>query len=104
MNALLLNRKYLGYDGIVLPDSLVLVLLFDSVGGREGQSLSVATQHRLAFAHVGGGQGETASSLSGGHWVVSDVTQGCGATKPLACCTQLTTQHKRKHGRIKLVS
>lgn len=59
----------------MLPDPLVLQLLLDSVCGGQLQSLAISTQYSLALAHVGSCQGETASPLTRGHHVMSDVAQ-----------------------------
>lgn len=71
-----LNRHslYLGDDGVMLPDPLVLRFLFDGVCGGELHSFAVAAQNGLAPAHVGSLQGEAAAVLAGSHRVVSDVT------------------------------
>lgn len=79
---------YLGDDGVVLPDPLVLCLLFDRVCAGELHSFAVAAQNSLAPADVGGLQGEAAAVLTGSHRVVPDVTQRRRAAHPLACSAQ----------------
>ena len=68
---------HLSDDGVVLPDPLVLWLLFDGVCGGELHSFAVTAQNGLAPADIRGLQGEAAAVLAGSHRVVSDVTQSC---------------------------
>lgn len=61
-------------DAVMLPDPLILQLLFHRVCGRELHSFAVAAQNRLAPAYIGSLQGEAATMFPRSHWVVSDVT------------------------------
>lgn len=68
------DHSYLGDDGVMLPDPLILGLLFDRVRGGELHSFAVTAQNGLAPADVGSLQGEAAAMLPWSHWVMSDVT------------------------------
>lgn len=79
---------YLGDNSVMSANPLVLGLLFNSVNGGKLHSFAVSAQNSLAPADISSFQSEAAAVLIGRYWVVSDVTQSCGTTHPLACGAQ----------------